>query len=49
MGGGVKFKCSDVKNIIDEDGNFWFFNKKLYFWIKYKLYAFYKPKYYSRL
>ena len=22
MGGGVKFKCSDVKNIIEEDGHF---------------------------
>jgi hypothetical protein len=24
MGGGVKFKCADVKKIIAEDGNYWF-------------------------
>jgi hypothetical protein len=31
MGGGVKFKCADVKNIIEEDGQFWFYHKKTIF------------------
>jgi hypothetical protein len=28
LGGGVKFKCEEVADIIAEDGNFWFCWKK---------------------
>jgi hypothetical protein len=28
MGGGVKFKCQDVAEILAKDGNFWFCYKK---------------------